>query len=829
VGAKSAVTFDGLGIDILRQPVFRGASGISFAGYETRSENARTVHVHRIEVNGEARELTVTVWAEGDGLRMKLDCPERITDFSVGAADRKAPAVYYGHGYRIVNPGAFRAGFGGHNLATSHVGCDFEGGMSVLQATDVPPDYFEVSPEANRYALHSHMSGMLTLVPSEAGALDCALKYRPLFDKQPAGGVKKLAGLYCFDIWGGRYADVADRMREMLRYGLTDSFLTMHAWQRWGYDYRLPDIWPPTPDLGAVQDMQHLSDVCKQAGIPWGLHDNYIDFYPDATDYSYDHICFTEDGRPIKAWLNEGRDAQSYRWRPDHIQPFVERNLKLIKAGCAPTHYFIDVFTSIGCIDFYDREGNFHSSLESRQKWGEAFAWIREYLGDNAPQTSEAGHDQLIGWLDGADCQHLTLSNKPAEFMIYTPCEDWERVPWFDAVNHSRFIQHGVGYSGRYEGGRGRLEHGINSDDYVSCEVLEGHALMTDAGCWGRPAVRKYWLAQDIARRLALKEITKAEFVEGDMHRQVVTWSDGTKVTVNRGETDWTVDGRILPQYSYLVQGEGLVSAIEKRDGVFCESTIGPSGWYCDARTLDPDRRVKIAPRIEGFQDLGNRRFRWDVIWEAKQPAPRDMRVFVHFYNDRATRRDKIALQDDHPPVTPTSQWQGTIRYTREISVPEDAEGDYEIGFGLYDQGGRLNLVGPQTKDGGAVLMGTLTVKRDAQGLQHITYTAPAVEEKAGPPRLNTEGKPVDFGFAVTDGGFRVQKTSAGLTLTPLPESPPFDVTLRLGAFGMAGRKVKAVTAIAADGTEGAAESTQTGDEVRLRHDGKAFAYRLEL
>ena len=275
------------------------------------------------------------------------------------------------------------------------------------------------------------------------------------------------------------------------------------------------------------------------------------------------------------------------------------------------------------------------------------------------------------------------------------------------------------------------------------------------------------------------------------------------------------------------MQGEGLVSAIEKRDGVFCESTIGPSGWYCDARTLDPDRRVKIAPRIEGFQDLGNRRFRWEVIWEAKQPAPRDMRVFVHFYNDRATRRDKIALQDDHPPVTPTSQWQGTIRYTREISVPEDAEGDYEIGFGLYDQGGRLNLVGPQTKDGGAVLMGTLTVKRDAQGLQHITYTAPAVEEKAGPPRLNTEGKPVDFGFAVTDGGFRVQKTPAGLTLTPLPESPPFEVTLRLGALDLKGRKVKAVTEVALDDTEQPAEFTQTGDEVRLRHDGKAFAYQV--
>jgi hypothetical protein len=830
VGAKSAVTFDGIAIDIMRQQVFRSPSGVSFVGYETRMESGRTVHVHKLEMGGQARELTLTVWAEGDGLRIKIDCPERITDFSLGAADRKAPAVYYGHGYRIVNPKAFRAGFGGHNLATSHVGCDFEGGMSVLQATDVPPDYFEVSPDSNRYALHSHMSGMLTLVPSEAGAFDCATKYRPLFDKQPAGGVQKLAGRFCFDIWGGRYAAVADRIQEMMRYGLTDSFLTLHAWQRWGYDYRLPDIWPPNPDLGTVEDMKHLSDVCRQAGIPWGLHDNYIDFYPDATDYSYDHICFTEGGRPIRAWYNRGRDAQSYRWRPDHIQPFVERNLKLIKAGCAPTHYFIDVFTSIGCIDFYDREGNFHSSLEARQKWGEAFAWIREYLGNDAPTTSEAGHDQLIGYLDGADCQHLTLSSKPTEFMIYTPCDDWERVPWFDAVNHSRFIEHGVGYSGRYEGGRSRLAHGINSDDYISAEVLEGHALMVDAGCWGRPAVRKYWLAQDIAQRLALKDVVNVQFADGDVHRQIVTWSDGTKVYVNRGEGDWRVEGRVLPMYSYLVQADGLTSAVEKRDGIFCESTVGPSGWYCDARTFDPDRRVKIEPKVEGFQYLGDRKFRWDVVWQADEPAPRDMRVFVHFYNGKATRNDKIAFQDDHTPATPTSQWKGTIRYTREVTVPEDAEGDYEVGIGLYDESGRLPILGPSTKTtGGAIQLGTVTVKRNEQGVTDIALRPPETEAEPDEARLNADHKPVDFGFAVTDGGFRVQKAEGGLTLTPLPEGAPFDVTLRLDAFGLKGRNVKSVTGVSLDGTETATQYEQAGDEVTLRHDGKAFAYRVGL
>ena len=842
VGPNSAVSFDGFDIDILGQRAVRWPTAIAFRDYSARTENGRATHIHHLAIEGEPVDLTLTVWVEGNGLRIGWHCPERITDFCVGPADQEAPAVYYGHGYRILNPKGFRAGFGGHNLSTSHVGCDFAGGMSVLQAVDVPPNYFEVSPESKRYCLHTHMNGTLTLAPSESGAFDCAIKYRPLYDKQPAGGVERKSGRMCFDIWGGRYADIADRMSEMIGYGLTDSFLTVHNWQRWGYDYRLPDIWPPNPQYGTIEDMRKIGEVCDAEDIPWGLHDNYIDFYPDATGYSYDHICFTADGRPIKAWINTGRDAQSYRWRPDRFMPFLQRNLKLIKEGVAPSHYFIDVFTSIGCIDFYDREGNFHPSTETRQKWGEAFAWIRDYLGNDAPTTSEAGHDQLTGWLDGSDCQHLTLTDEPQRFRIHLPCEDWERVPWFDAVNHDRFILHGVGYSGRYEGGRGRKLHGINSDDYVSAEVLEGHALMVDASSWGAPAVRKYWLAQDVARNLALQEITNVEFVGGDMHRQIVTWSNGTKAYVNRGEEDWVVEGHVLPHYGYVALGKpdnpvrpeqgrrvGLMSAIEKREGIFCESSIGPNGWYCNARTFDAERPYAIEPHIENFEYLGGRKLTYDMVWQADEPAPRDMTVFVHFYGDTTDRSDKICFQDDHQPTPPTSQWKGALRYKRTITVPEDARDEYKIAFGIYDAGGRLNIRGEPGPSNNAIWVGTLTVKREGDETVGISF-APPPPAKPEPVRMNPEGKPIDFGFAVTDGAFQVRWVGANLHVIPLPQSPPFDITLRLDQFGLAGAKCKRTVARPRVGIERDVPFSQEGDALSFRHIGpEILDYRLEF
>ena len=826
VGHDSVLSLDGLQVSILDQPAVRAPSALGFAGYEVVERDGRSVHRHHLPMDGRPIDLDVTLFTEGDGLRVAIECAERVTDFALGPADVVAKSVYYGHGYRLDNPKGFSAYFGGHDLATSHVGFDFTSGMSVLQATDVPPDYLEVAPTSRRYALHSHNSGTLTLVAGEKGAFDCALRYRPLYDKIPAGAIERLAGKMCFDIWGGPYSTIADEMRRMIRYGLTDSFLTVHAWQRWGYDYRLPDIWPPLPDLGTVEDMRRIAEVCRAQDIPWGLHDNYIDFYPDAEGYSYKHIAFTADGRPIPAWYNEGRDAQAYRWRSDAFRPFMERNLALIKDGVAPTHYFIDVFTSIGCIDFYDSEGNFHSSLETRQAWGETFAYIRDLLG-NAPTTSEAGHDQLTGYLDGADCQHLTLSPKPQEFMVYRECDGWERVPWFDAVNHDRFILHGVGYSGRYEGGRSRAEHGINSDDYISDEILTGHALMVDTGCWGRQAVRKYYLAQDIARSLALRHITGVEMVDGDMHRQAVRWDNGTRVYVNRGEADWTVDGRVLPQYGYLVEGEGLTSAIERRDGAICESTVGTSGHYCDARTFQPDLPIALTPRVEGFTYEGGNRISWDVVWRADQPAPRDARVFVHFLAKRGGRQ-VIAFQDDHQPPTAPTTWSGEVRYRRTVTIPADAEGDYEVGFGLWDGANRFSLTGPLPPSGGSqvVYVGTLSVGRGNGAVASVRFApAPLVEPPA--PRGNTAKRPIDFGFAVTDGAFRVRTVDGNLELTPLPDGPPFEVTLRLDALGAAGRVVRQVVAVSEDGVGRDVPFSQDGDALTLHHDGKAFAYAL--
>lgn len=831
---ENTVSFDGLNVSIMGDRVGASSSGVVVLGVEIVPVDATKVKVvHHLSAADEEFDLNAVIFADRGGVRIGAECDKRITDICVGAANQKARRVYYGHGYCIEEPRAFRAGFGGHNLSTSFVGFDFEKGVSLVTAVDNPPDYLEVSPEQNIYALHTHQNATLTFVAGTKGAFDCAVKYRGLYDRKASPGFADKAGRFVFDIWGGRYTDNAAIMKKMVDYGLTDSLLTLHVWQRWGYDYRLPDIYPPNPDLGTVKDMKSIGAVCDAAGIAWGLHDNYIDFYPDADDYSYDHICFNESGEPVKAWINEGRGAQSYRWRPDHIMPFVKRNLELIRRDLHPNHYFIDVFTSINMFDFYDKQGDFHSMLETRRRWGESFRWIQDYLG-GAVTTSEAGDDQLVGYLDGADCQHLTLSTKPESFTNRISCDDWERTAWFDTVLHDRFSLHGVGYSSRYKvsgdsGGREVLE----TDDYISAEMLTGHAMMIDRRGFGRGAVRKYWLGQGFLKSIATDTIAGVEFADNDIHRQIVRWNSGAKVYVNRGPTDWRVGGKVLPQYGYRATNGDTESSIEKIDGVIVERSKDGGWMYFNGRGCDLDDAAGLRPEIDKCEYLGDRRFRMPVRWKVLRTIPKDVSVFLHFCSDSAQRSDKIAFQGDSATGIPVSRWTGevTTGVDMVINIPQECgPGEYDILTGMWDPATsrRYRLIG---EDAGETRyrLGRLVVEGDSgtiTGVRVITTDRKEIVSE----RINLDRRQIDFGQAITAGAFRCNVEADSITVTPLPEMESFEVILKKDMLGAGHKRPASVVAVDPQGSSIRPVEYKWADG-RLVFETKKgeFAYRVPL
>jgi hypothetical protein len=512
---------------------------------------------------------------------------------SAGRWSGKARRVYGGPGNVIVDPKAFRLGYNGHNLSTSFVGFDFENGQAMVQDSDAIPEYLEVDPDASIYSLVTPHAQTISLFPAR-NVFTAVKRLREQDTRVASGGVKKLAGRFTFDLWSGRYGQSARDLARAAGYGITDALVVWHRWQRWGYDYRLPDIYPPDPEFGTLQEFRELVDTCRKNGTLFAPHDNYIDFYPDFDGFTYSSIVFRQNGTPYRAWFNYGREAQSYRARPDKLMPYVQRNVKLQQDGFAPTSYFIDVWASAAPYDYWTDDGRFVERSATQKVWGSVFAWIRDTLGANAPQISEAGHDKLIGWLDGADSQVLRVDARGPSFTWKIDCADSERIPWIDVAWHDKFILHGAGYEGRYQGGLPAEAHNSYSDDYMSTEVLTGHPGQVPHA-FNRNVVRKHWLLNDAMRALAMDRVEAVEFAGDDIHRQHVRWATGAEVWVNRGESPWSVAGRTLPNYGFYVRAGAVEAAVELRDGQRIEWSRSPERKYEGGRlTLASGKVIEL-------------------------------------------------------------------------------------------------------------------------------------------------------------------------------------------------------------------------------------------
>ncbi|MGB9877001.1 MAG: hypothetical protein ACPLPS_04455 [bacterium] len=788
-------------------------------------------------------DLLTDIWIEKGALRVKFWLenvpPARpwlvtyIEDISLGEWSEKVDKVYAGDGNVLVEPKAFNLWFDGHQLSTSFVGFEFKNGLSIVEGVDAVPSYLEVSPQSKLYTLHTPHNQIVSIIPAET-TWQGAKIWREINGLKPAGGVKKLAGRFVFDLWGGGYKKSAEALERAFRYGLTDSLVVWHNWQRWGYDYRLPDIYPPNPQFGTLDEFLQLVNTCKKHGVLFAPHDNYIDFYPDAQGFSYKRISFTREGNPVPAWFNEGRKAQSYRWRADQLFPFLERNLRLIKEGFSPTAYFIDVWSSICPYDYWTDDGSFFTRLYTRDVWRKAFAWIRDFLGDSAPQISESGHDQLIGWLDGGQTNHLRVDIPPPGYYGWAvwsiQCKDAERIPWFDMAHHSKFALHGAGYEGRYVAGLDPRLHGIYSDDYIATEVLTGHPAMVPSP-FGRDVVRKYWLLHDLMRALALKDIEDVQFVEGDIHKQFVKWDNGGEVWVNRGKEDWQVEGHILPQYGVYARvpaADGTVEvAIEKKEGVIVDWSRSPSMLFVNARPVVSER-LPVKVRVESLKFLGDRQAELTLLWEAKKPLPTDMMIFVHFVD----KNGEIMFQADHTPPIPTTKWEGSIRSSTRFTLPDKfkAGDEFEMRVGMWDTktGERARLEGYD--DGTArIRLGEIKLEGTGGNITGIMWTP--LEEKEDPvlARLNPQGRMIDFAGIRTNGAFRLSMDGDALLLTPLPNSPQFEARIKWNSLPWKVKRAEIVEEVDEEGKVLRSYPLRwEGEEAVLICGGDVFAYRLK-
>lgn len=838
------LVFEGFGVKIGGTPV-GGLAGLPIAKAATKSDSGVGEIRHDVAVGERTQTVLAKVWAEKGALRVAFSMPgverdgrgePRFTELALGRGSESVRRVYAGFGNVIEGPEAegFELRAGGFTLSTRHVGADYANGLSLVQATDVYPDLLRVEPRDMRCSLVTHHDATFSLVPSAGGAFAAARQYRAIAGFRPGGGVAGLLGKMCLDQWGGDYSDAATGLEQVARYGVTNAVFVKHVWQRWGYDYRLPEIYPPAGDFPAFLAM---ADACKRAGILFAPHDNYIDFYPDAEGYSYDHIIFNPDRTPQKAWFNKGRKAQSYRWLPTAFFPWMEANLKKVKEGIAPTSYFVDVFSAMPPVDFYDRAGRFFPKAVCQERWGAAFDRIREVLGDGAPMISEAGHDALIGHLDGGQADHNGWEPESTKWGWRIKASDGERVPWHDMASHGAFVLFAGGLGTRYAGeGNDLFLHGYGSDDYLSMTVLGGRNPMCD-GPFSRRAVMTYWLLQDVCAGLTRAEMLSHEFAGDDIHRQTVRFAGGATVHANRGKADWVVDGATLPPYGFLARCGGAEASVARRDGVICGFARAPSAVFVDARPPVEEVSPVASARVLGLDDLGRGRFRLQMEWEVLGPIDKGARPFAHF-DAVGGDGEPIAFQGAVGINASQLARVGKHRVACTASLPagQRLPAEFLLRCGLYvpgPGGDRLKMAGPNDGGGRARCGKVTAVEGKKAGEITIQW-----EEEADPlfasreARINRRRKVVDFGPVATDGAFRMEFGGPEWRLIPLPQSDACVVRLRPGAFGAARGSGHKVTVRAFDAAGKALDPPMVKveeQEIRFETAPGAFEYRIGM
>ena len=577
-----------------------------------------------------------------------------------------------------------------------------------------------------------------------------------------------------------------------------------------------------------MEELQALAALCREHNVIFAPHDNYIDFYPDADEFSYKHIGFNNDGHPIWAWLNEYRGAQSFRWNVAAVRPFLERNLKRIHETIQPNGFFIDVWSSIGPYEAWTQDGQLQDRLLHRQVWRESFAWIRELLGDNAPQISESGHDQLIGYLDGAQTNHLRVDSEPpkgAPSWMTWPirCEDTERIPWSDMAHHDRFVLHGAGYDSRYRGGLRADLHGIYSDDYITTEILTGHPAMVDA-LFHRDVVRKYWLSNDLMTQLALQRIEHVDFDTHSLHRQHVRWENTGDVWVNRGEDTWQVGTHELPQYGYYADLGDVTSAIELKEGIVVEWSTTSDTRYVNARPV-VTRGIPVSVQLQSLHLTGDRSFTLELAWNTSGVIEEDLAVYVHFINEK----NEILFQADHQPRIPTSQWQDTVVTRGKGTLPATVKSGetVQLQVGLWKIGDGRRLLQDSFQSDAAVKLAQVQLAGKGTAVDTLAVTSLPSRSSDYLARMNPNAVPIDFGGVITTGGCRILYKENSVEVLPLPDSPEFEVRIDLSQLPFEVTEHIHLQCESKDGKQLELPVCVEKEQVVIQCTTDAFAYRL--
>jgi len=278
------------------------------------------------------------------------------------------------------------------------------------------------------------------------------------------------------DLWGAPFGSTSYRtyeeiLKELHQFGLTNLAVIDHHWMRYGWDTKLPSLYPANPDWGTEAELKSLINTAKSYGHLFALHENYWFMCQDSPYYDEDSIAKNAD-----LSFREGPDPTRFPMASDKMIKYAGLEGNQIKTNYQTNAAFLDVNPA------YDPEGvlhqiDFDASNPYSRSLSQAIRNTKNLFRHQqdlyqGPLFGEGGegysrYDSYYGgYVDGVERQIL------ARYQA-------KLIPDFELLAvKPLMVNHGMGYPPRYFRNDDQPVDGdqVNWDLYRATEIAFGHA-----------------------------------------------------------------------------------------------------------------------------------------------------------------------------------------------------------------------------------------------------------------------------------------------------------------------------------------------------------------
>lgn len=629
---------------------------------------------------------------------------------------------------------------------------------------------------------------------------------------------KQLADKIVLDTWGGHYADNAAFLEELATYRITHLLTIAHVWQHGGYDNMLPDVLPAYAPLGTNADMKTWAGAARNLGELFSLHENYVDFYPNAPSWNEQDVALDSHGQRVTAWLNEGTGIQSFAVAPDAILKYAKRITPQVQEAFEPNASYLDVHSAVPPWFHVDFRADHAGAGEYQTVWNaHRDLWSLFRTVHKGPVLGEGNnHWFWSGLLDAVEAQFGTgvsgNSGQTAPLFV-----DFDL-----AAIHPLQFNHGMGYLERWLPAdfdavwHTRIPSTKTLDQYRMQEVAYAHAGFVPAVFQNNlPFLwQEHHLISPLSSRYATAEVKSIEYERngkligggeeaatadrGAFDRVAITYTNGLHIWANSRDVAWqpAQNAPRLPQFGWLAISEGFQADTSlRRDAsgkeVVTDYVRTAQSLFVNARSYyaEPDKPRDIRPTAGEFKQTAPRRFVLRYTWHTGVKIPEGYVIYIHVTGAGGTGSEKILFQPGSGLTTAPSTWKINSNNSGDLvetSLPTDLpDGEYSIRTGLYSPtiGDRLRLTG-QSDETDRIIMGTIVVADSGHTIQFVQASQATLSPEESrqteqrTEHINAGHTLVDFGEVATDASLLLEKSGPGKWLiTPFPRATPIRFT----------------------------------------------------